>query len=83
MLSGRANLNAAAFEAMDRGGRYAVVDHTRKHKQPDSVEVYRRIDPVLVIKRVQAEGFRLVDYLNLHYKPDHELRHEVEKKRDG
>ena len=77
---GRANLNAAAFEALNRGGRYAVADHTRRHMQPDSAEVWRRIDPVQVIKEVQAAGFKLVDYSELHYKPDDELRHEVGRK---
>ena len=48
--------------------------------QPDSAEVWRRIDPVQVIKEVQAAGFKLVDYSDLHYKPDDELRHEVGRK---
>ncbi|HIE85448.1 MAG TPA: methyltransferase [Pseudomonadales bacterium] len=78
--AGRANLNAAAFEVLNKGGRYAVVDHTRRHMQPDSAEVWRRIDPVQVIKEVQAAGFKLVDYSDLHYKPDDELRHEVGRK---
>ena len=78
--AGRANLNAAAFEVLNKGGRYAVVDHTRRHMQPDSYEVWRRIDPVQVIKEVQAAGFKLVDYSELHYKPDDELRYEVGRK---
>jgi predicted methyltransferase len=78
--AGRANLNAAAFEVLNKGGRYVVVDHTRRHMQPDSAEVWRRIDPVQVIKEVQAAGFKLVDYSELHYKPDDELRHEVGRK---
>jgi predicted methyltransferase len=77
---GRANLNAAAFEALKRNGRYAVLDHTRRHMQPNSAEVWRRIDPVQVIKEVQAAGFKLVDYSDLHYKPDDELRYEVGRK---
>jgi predicted methyltransferase len=75
--AGRANLNAAAFEVLNKGGRYAIVDHTRRHMQPDSAEVWRRLDPVQVIKEVQAAGFKFVDYSDLHYKPDDELRHEV------
>ena len=77
---GRANLNAAAFEALKRNGRYTVLDHTRRHMQPNSAEVWRRIDPVQVIKEVQAAGFKLVDYSDLHYKPDDELRYEVGRK---
>ena len=48
--------------------------------QPDSNEVWRRIDPVQVIKEVEATGFKFVDYSDLHYKPDDELRHEVGRK---
>ena len=59
------------------GGIYAVVDHTRRHMQPDDPENRRRIDPVLAIKEIQEAGFRLVDYATLHYKPDDELRFEV------
>lgn len=78
--AGRANLNAASFQALSKGGLYGIVDHTRRHMQPDGDEVWRRIDPVEVIKEVQAAGFRLVDYSNLHYKADDELRYEVGRK---
>jgi predicted methyltransferase len=78
--AGRANLNSAAFEVLKKGGRYAVVDHTRRHMQPDSYEVWRRIDPVQVIKEVEAAGFRFIDYSDLHYKPDDELQYEVGRK---
>ena len=77
---GRTNLNAAAFEALNKNGRYALVDHTKKHIQPDSAEVWRRIDPAQVIKEAQAAGFNLADYSDLHYKPDDELRFEVGRK---
>ena len=45
--------------------------------QPDRVQVWRKIDPVLVIKEVPATRFKLVDYSDLHYKPEDELRHEI------
>lgn len=77
---GRANLNSAAFQTLKKGGYYGVVDHTRRHMQPDSYEAWRRMDPVAVIKEVEAAGFRFVDYSPLHYKPDDELRHEVGRK---
>ena len=48
--------------------------------QPHSAEVWRRVDPVQVIKEVQAVGFKLLDYSDLHYKPDDELRYEVGRK---
>jgi len=78
--AGRANLNNAAFQALKKGGYYGVVDHTRRHMQGDSQEVWRRIDPVQVIKEVETAGFRFVDYSDLHYKADDELRYEVGRK---
>jgi predicted methyltransferase len=77
---GRSNLNIAAFQTLKKGGYYGVVDHTRRHMQSDSYEAWRRMDPVQIIKEVEAAGFRFVDYSDLHYRPDDELRHEVGRK---
>lgn len=77
---GRTAMNKAAFEALRPGGIYAVVDHTRRHMEADNMENVRRIDPVLVIKEIQAAGFELVDYATLHFRPDDELRYEVGRK---
>jgi predicted methyltransferase len=76
----RANLHKAVFEALKPGGHYGVKDHTRRHNEPASPENGRRMDPVLAIKEIQAAGFELVDFSNLHYKPDDELRYEVGRK---
>lgn len=73
----RASVNASAFKALKSGGIYGVVDHTRRHMQALDNENGRRVDPVLVIKEVQAAGFELVDFSDLHYRPDDELRYEV------
>jgi predicted methyltransferase len=78
--AGRKNINDAAFKALKKGGHYGVVDHTRRHMQSDNSEVWRRMDPVLIIKEVEAAGFRFVDYSDLHYRPDDELRYEVGRK---
>jgi predicted methyltransferase len=78
--SGRAAMNRAAFDALRPGGIYAVVDHSRRHMEPQGPENRRRIDPVLAIKEIQAAGFELVDYSTLHYRPDDELRYEVGRK---
>ncbi|MEQ8516298.1 MAG: methyltransferase [Chromatocurvus sp.] len=75
--SGRANINEAVFEGLKSGGHYGVVDHTRRHMQGDYAEVRRRMDPVQIIKEVEAAGFEFVDYSDLHYRPDDELRYEV------
>ena len=76
----RNDLNDAVLRALKPGGRYGVVDHTRRHMQDDTYENWRRMDPVLAIKEIQAAGFDLVDYSDLHYRPDDELRYEVGRK---
>lgn len=75
--AGRSVMNAAVFKALKKGGIYGVVDHTRRHMEGDSAEGWRRVDPVLVIKEVEAAGFEFVDYSDLHYRADDELRYEV------
>jgi len=77
---GRASLNAAAYAALKPSGIYGVVDHTRRHMQPDDPENVRRVDPVQMIREIQAAGFEFVDYTDLHYRPDDELRYEVGRK---
>ncbi len=79
-FEGRKEMNQAAFTALKSGGVYAVVDHTRRHMQKLNNENGRRIDPVLVIKEIQDAGFVLVDYSEMHYRPDDELRYEVGRK---
>ncbi len=74
---GRAAINASAFAALKSGGHYGVVDHTRRHMQQENEENWRRMDPVLAIKEIEAAGFEFVDYSNLHYRLDDELRYEV------
>ena len=75
--AGRMRMHQNAFEALKSGGVYGVVDHTRRHMEPDDPENRRRIDPVLVIREVQAAGFEFVDYTDLHYRADDELEYEV------
>jgi predicted methyltransferase len=75
--AGRAAMNAAVFKALKPGGIYAVVDHNRRHMQANDNENRRRVDPVLAIREIQAAGFILVGYSDLHYRPDDELRYEV------
>jgi len=73
----RMHINEAVFEALKSGGLYGVVDHTRRHMEQDTPENGRRADVVQIIKEVQMAGFELVDYSNLHYRADDELRYEV------
>ncbi len=77
---GRAAMNKSAFDALKSGGVYAVVDHTRRHMEGDSSENRRRIDPVLAIHEIEAAGFEFVDYSDIHYRADDELRFEVGRK---
>lgn len=79
-FEGRKGMNDAAWDALKVGGIYGVVDHTRRHMQGDDGENRRRIDPVLAIKEIQDAGFILVDYTDLHYRLDDELRYEVGRK---
>ena len=74
---GRENMNAAVFAALKSGGLYGVIDHTLRHMEPMTRENRRRADVVQIIREVQAAGFELVDYSDLHYRPDDELRFEV------
>ncbi len=73
-------MHAQELKVLKPGGIYGIVYHTRRHMQKENEENGRRIDPVLVIKEVQAAGFEFVDYSNLHYKADDELRYEVGRK---
>jgi predicted methyltransferase len=77
---GRADLNKTAFKVLKSGGTYGVVDHTRRHMQGDGDEVWRRMDPVTMIKEIEAAGFEFVDSSDLHYRPDDTLEFEVGRK---
>ena len=74
---GRMLMHRESFEALKSGGVYGIVDHTRRHMERDDYENRRRIDPVLVIKEVEAAGFVFVDYSDLHSRGDDELEYEV------
>lgn len=73
----RMAMNESSFGALKPGGYYGIVDHTRRHMEPDNPENGRRVDPVQVIKEVQQAGFELVDYSTVLRRPDDELRYEV------
>ncbi len=73
----RAKVNKSTFDALKSGGYYGIVDHTRRHNEPQTRENGRRVDPVLVIKEVQEAGFEFVDFSNLYYRPNDALELEV------
>jgi predicted methyltransferase len=75
--AGRATMNKLAFDALKSGGIYGVIDHTARHMEPATNSNRRRMDPVQAIKEIQDAGFVLVDYSDLHYREDDELRFEV------
>lgn len=76
----RAIINAAVFKSLTSGGLYGVVDHTQRHMEPMTSESRRRIDPMVVVKEALSAGFELVDFSDVHYRPDDELRYEVGRK---
>jgi predicted methyltransferase len=76
----RANLNAAVFKALKSGGLYGIVDHSRRHMEPLTNENRRRADPVQIMKEALEAGFEFVDYSDIHFRPDDELRFEVGRK---
>lgn len=78
--AGAIQLSEALFEALKPGGLYCIIDHTRRHMEPKWSENRRRADPVQVIKEVQAAGFLFVDFSDMFWKPDDELRFEVGRK---
>lgn len=78
--AGRANINAAVFEALRPGGLFGVIDHSRRHMEPSTAENRRRVDVVQIILEAQAAGLVLVASSDLHYRPDDELRYEVGRK---
>jgi predicted methyltransferase len=73
----RALVNKAVFDALKPGGIYGVLDHTRRHMEPNSRENGRRVDPVQMIKEIQAAGFVFEDYSTIHYSPADALALEV------
>ncbi len=77
---GRMALNEAVWDALKMGGIYGVVDHTRRHMEDENNENRRRFDPVKAIAEIQASGFELVGFSDLHYRADDELRYEVGRK---
>jgi len=70
----RARMNRAVFDVLKPGGLYGVVDHTKRHMEPENPENRRRIDPVLVIKEMLDIGFEFVGYSDLHYRAEVEAR---------
>ncbi len=76
----RRNMNAAVFKALKSGGLYGVIDHSKRHMEPMTAENRRRADPVQIIHELTGTGFEFVDFADLHYRPDDELRFEVGRK---
>ncbi len=66
-------IHEGVFKSLKSGGIYAIEDHTKRHNEPANPEIWRRVDPVQMIKEVEAAGFRFVDYSPLHYRPDDSL----------
>lgn len=72
-----ARVNAKVFDTLKPGGTYVVVDHTRRHMQPEEGPLFRREDPVDVIVQVQAAGFVLDRVSDMFYQNSDDLSQEV------
>ena len=79
-LEDKSTLNKAAFDSLKPGGKYAIVDHTKCHMEPETKELGRREDPVKVILEDPAAGFILEDSSAMFFRPDDTLRYEVGRK---
>lgn len=73
----KARLNQMTFDTLKSGGRYVVIDHSRRHMQPEESPLSRREDPVQVITEVQAAGFVLEKASDMFYRPVDTLDKEV------
>jgi predicted methyltransferase len=73
----KARMNQTAFDTLRSGGRYVLIDHTRRHMQPEDPPLARREDPVQVITDVQAAGFVLEKTSDMFYRPVDTLDKEV------
>lgn len=73
----RQALNQAVHGALKPGGIYAVIDHTRRHGEPETEANRRRFDPVKAIKEIEDAGFDFVDYSPMHYREADDLTLEV------
>lgn len=73
----KARLNKTAFDALKPGGRYVVIDHTRRHNQAESRRLGRREDPVQVILEVQNAGFELEKASDMFFRENDALNLEV------
>lgn len=70
-------INAKVFDTLKSGGTYVVVDHTRRHMQPETGVLGRREDPVSVILQVQAAGFVLDSVSDMFFQESDDLTKEV------
>ncbi|MGI1679577.1 MAG: methyltransferase [Cellvibrionaceae bacterium] len=73
----KARLNKTAYDALKSGGKYVIIDHTRRHMGPEDGPMFRREDPVEVIVEVQQAGFVLEKSSNMFYRENDNLLLEV------
>ena len=72
-----ARINAAVMNVLKPGGEYVIIDHTRRHMEPEDGENFRREDPVSVIYQVLQAGFELDRISDMFAQPTDDLSQEV------
>ncbi len=76
-VADNARINAAVFDVLKPGGEYVIIDHTRRHMEPEGRANFRREDPVGVIYQVQQAGFVLDRVSDMFAQPSDALNQEV------
>lgn len=72
-----ARINAAVMDVLKPGGEYVIIDHTRRHMEPEGRANFRREDPVSVIYQVLQAGFELDRISDMFAQPTDALDLEV------
>lgn len=73
----KVRLNKIVYDSLKPGGAYVIIDHSRRHMQPEIRSLVRREDPVKVILEVQAAGFVFEKQSDMFFKPNDGLNLEV------
>lgn len=77
----RTHINSHVFNMLAPGGIYGVVTYTARHMEPLDHSKGHRFDPVQAIKEITKAGFEFVDYSDIHYNPEDDLKTDVSRQK--